>query len=113
MTFLDRTRGTDNPPIWFVAEKDGPGTYARAHRSLISALAEFNATLATAAESGEPYTPLSRARRLMVTGPDWVRQPWNPDDPLLIGDAALRDALTPDEYRLYVTGPLAAALLES
>jgi len=113
VTFLDRTKGVDNPPMWFIAETDNGGTYARALRSRAAALDAFAEHLAAAAEGGETYTPFSHRRRLMVTGPDWTRQPWSPEDPLLIGDAALRVVLTPDEYQLYVTGPVAAALLES
>jgi hypothetical protein len=113
MTFLDRTKGVDSPPTWFVAETDHGSTYSQAVRSRDAALDAFAEHLAAAVERGESYTPFTQARRLLVTGPDWMRLPWNPTDPLLIGDVALRDALTPAEYQLYVTGPVAAALLES
>lgn len=37
----------------------------------------------------------------------------DPSDPLLIGTAALRAVLAPDEYAALVQAPLAAALLEA
>lgn len=52
-------------------------------------------------------------RRMFVTGPDYCVQPDDPDDPLLVGDAALRAVLTPAEYAALVQAPVAAALLES
>lgn len=57
-------------------------------------------------------TPWS-GRRIYVTGPDYCIQDDDPSDPLLIGTAALRAVLAPDEYADLVQAPVAAALLES
>jgi hypothetical protein len=55
--------------------------------------------------------PTHGGRRLIITGPDYCVQPDDVDDPLLIGDAALRATLTPAEYEAYVLGPTAEAVL--
>lgn len=128
MTFLDRTRGTDNPrPVWFVVEREQYGAMASTRTTRWAALADFADRLQLARATGEGYTPRQRLRSLQVVGPnvhtltdgdDAVRYSAEADptavaDALLIGDDALRAFLKPDEYQLYVTGPLAAALLES
>jgi hypothetical protein len=52
-------------------------------------------------------------RRLIITGPDYCVQPDDVDDPLLIGDAAVRAVLTPGEYSAIVLGAVAEAVLVS
>lgn len=98
---------------WFILEVDN-GTvrdYQRGTRE--AALDDFGSWVRGAQRAGEGFTPWSRLRRLVVTGPDWVVQPDDPTDPLLIGDAALKAVLDPEEYRYVIHGPLASALLES
>jgi hypothetical protein len=127
MTFLDRTRGTDDPrPVWFLVERETYGAMATARTTRSSALAGFAEWLRQAHDAGEGYTPRQR-RALQVIGPnvflradgdDAVRysaaaDPAAAADVLVARDVALRAVLAPDEYQLYVTGPVAAALLES
>lgn len=57
--------------------------------------------------------PTHGGRRLIITGPDYCVQPDDVDDPLLVGDAALRATLSRAEYEAYVLGPVAEALVMS
>lgn len=59
----------------------------------------------------EDITP-ANGRRLIVTGPDYVVQPDDLNDPLLIGDTAVKAVLSPVEYEAYL-GQFVAAALES
>lgn len=104
---------TEKPhPTWFVAERGGPsGTVAHASRE--QALNDFTAAVIYADHAGEPYTPYDRGRRLVATGPDWCKQPDDPADPLVVGEAAVRSVLTAEEYSLIVHGTVASAFLES
>ena len=127
-SFLDRTRGTADPrPVWFVVERESYGGMASTRTTRWAALSDFTERLQQARDAGEGYTPLQRRRALQVVGPNVHTRadgddavlysadadPLLADDPLLINDVALRVVLTPDEYQLYVHGPVAAALLES
>lgn len=112
MTFL-RGNAEKPGPMWFIVDRTDFGAFGLARRQRAAALVDFGDWLRGASEAGEPYTPYERGRRLLVLGPDAVVLPESPDDPLLIGEAALRSVLTPDEYQLYVHGPVATALLES
>lgn len=77
------------------------------------ALAAFQGCIYTVDPGGDyAITPFT-GRRVYVTGPDYCIQPDDPSDPLLIGLAAVRAVLEPDEYAAIVQGRLAAALLEA
>jgi hypothetical protein len=56
------------------------------------------------------YITPTNGRRLIVTGPDYTVLPDNPDDPLLIGDTAVKAVLSEQEYRAYLGQYVAAAL---
>lgn len=56
------------------------------------------------------HDPRSR-RRLLVTGPDYCVQPEDLNDPLLIGEVAVKAVLTEREYEAIVLGPVAEAVL--
>lgn len=114
MSLFNSKSSTEKPhPTWFVAERGGVGTTSLAHHSRAAALDDFTATLIYADHGGEPFSPHDRGRRLIATGPDWCRQPDDPTDPLVVGDAAVRSVLTAEEYSLIVHGTVAQALLES
>lgn len=128
MSFLDRTRGTDDPrPVWFIVEREPYGAMATTRTTRWAALGDFAERLRLAQDGGEGYTPRQRYRALQVVGPNTFRladgddavrytaeaDPLAVADPLLIGDVALRVVLTDDEYTRYVTGPVVASLLES
>jgi hypothetical protein len=105
---------TEKPAdVWFVIERDHRWADEYQRDSLAAALRDFGAWLKGSLVRGEGYSPHDRTRRLVVTGPDWFVQPDDPTDPLLIGDAALKAVLDPEEYRYVIHGPVASALLES
>lgn len=125
MTFLDRTRGTNDPrPVWFLVERERHNSMAFTRDSRARALADFADTLTEAAESGEGYSPWESGRALQVVGPDVHERTGDDDalldipprddrdDPILRGDVALR-AVLGDDYDLLVHGPRVAAVLES
>lgn len=121
MTFLDRTRGTDDArPVWFLVERERHGGMAFASPDKATALTDFGRVLAEAAAAGEAYSPHQPGRALQVTGPD-VHERAGDDDAVLYiadretlppADIRLREALG-DDYWLLAHGPRAAAVLES
>lgn len=115
MSLFNHKSSTDEKPepVWFVAELGGVGNTSLAHHTRDAALNDFTAALIYADHAGEPYSPHDRLRRLVATGPDWCKQPDDPADPLVVGDAAVRSVLTAEEYRLIVHGTVAAVFLES
>jgi hypothetical protein len=54
----------------------------------------------------------SNGRRVVLAGPDYTVLPDNPDDPLLIGDVAVKAVLSDQEWQAYL-GLTAAAALEA
>jgi hypothetical protein len=54
----------------------------------------------------------TNGRRLIVAGPDYLVQPDDPNDPLLIGDAAVKAVLSPAEYQAHL-GQFARYALEA
>lgn len=109
--FSGKSKNEKPAATWFVAERGGHQSIA--HHTREQAMNDFTAALIYAEHGAEGFTPYSRERRLVVTGPDWEMQPDDPDDPLLIGNVALAAVLTPAEYSLIVHGTVARALLES
>ncbi|WP_433078979.1 hypothetical protein ACQP1P_38860 [Dactylosporangium sp. CA-052675] len=121
MTFLDRTLGTGDKPLWFVVEREPYGNTGSARVSRDSALWAFTSRLTGAAWDGEGYSPWDGTRRLMVTclapvavlAPGDDAEPYTPDDePLPAAEDRLREVLG-DDYDLIVHGPRVASLLES
>lgn len=114
MQLLKSKNGAEKPAkLWFVVDRGTAGATATTNTTREAALATFGSLLARSVATGETYTPYERGRRLMVLGPDHVLLGDCDSDPLVVGDAALRAALTAEEYRMWVQGPVAASLLES
>jgi hypothetical protein len=59
------------------------------------------------------YITPTNGRRIVIAGPDYRVQPEDVNDPLLVGDAAVRAVLTEREYEAIVLGPVAEAVLTS
>lgn len=119
------TKSKSAPEMWFVVERETFGAVASCVTTRNRALDDFTDRLAGAYQDGEGYTPFQRRRGLLVIGPDVhqradgddaVLYPLprdDRDDPLVVGDAAVRSVLTASEYSLIVHGTVAQALLES
>lgn len=109
---------------WAEVAKRRHGTYVLVYRGVGTpgqaetaaydqAIAACQGCIYTVDPGGDyAITPFT-GRRVYVTGPDYCIQPDDPSDPLLIGLAAVRAVLEPDEYAAIVQGRLAAALLEA